>query len=321
MEEFASTNRRGFIKQSLTLGALATLSAVPKWSTAKAKEVRLTILHSNDVHSRIEPFPMDGSRYQGLAGVARRSSLINKIRAEEAQVLLVDSGDMFQGTPYFNMFEGKLELELMSKLGYEAGTFGNHEFDNGIDGLVKHLDKATFPFLTANYDFSGTLLEGKTQEYTIINKGDLRIGLTGVGIDIEGLVDPNNYKGMKYLDPIPVVNRVAKMLKEEKGCDLVIVLSHLGYTYSDDKVSDLKLAANTQHVDIILGGHTHTFLDEPTRVKNRQGNEVLVNQMGFAGIRLGRLDVVFNKATGKKQVFANHYAIDHRLDGQTLASL
>lgn len=321
MEEFASTNRRGFIKQSLTLGALATLSAVPKWSTAKAKEVRLTILHSNDVHSRIEPFPMDGSRYQGLAGVARRSSLINKIRAEEAQVLLVDSGDMFQGTPYFNMFEGKLELELMSKLGYEAGTFGNHEFDNGIDGLVKHLDKATFPFLTANYDFSGTLLEGKTQEYTIINKGDLRIGLTGVGIDIEGLVDPNNYKGMKYLDPIPVVNRVAKMLKEEKGCDLVIVLSHLGYTYSDDKVSDLKLAANTQHVDIILGGHTHTFLDEPTRVKNRQGNEVLVNQMGFAGIRLGRLDVVFNKATGKKQVFANHYAIDHHLDGQTLASL
>lgn len=314
MEEFALLNRRGFLKQSLALGALASLTALPTWSEAASKEIRLTILHTNDVHSRIEPFPMDGSRYQGLAGVARRSSLIRKIRQEESQVLLVDSGDMFQGTPYFNMFEGKLELELMSKLGYEAGTFGNHEFDNGISGLVKHLDKAKFPFLTANYDFKGTALEGKTQEYTIIQKGSLRIGLTGVGIDIEGLVDPNNYKGMRYLDPIPVVNRVAKMLKEEKKCDLVIVLSHLGYKYDDDQVSDLRLAAGTDHVDIILGGHTHTFLDAPTRVKNLRNEEVLINQMGFAGIRLGRLDVIFNKSTGKKRVIAQHYKIDDRLD-------
>src|SRR5690606_31349413 len=269
----------------------------------------LTILHTNDVHSRIDPFPMDGSRNQGLGGVARRSTLINHIRRKEKNVLLVDSGDMFQGTPYFNMFDGKLELELMSKLGYEAGTFGNHEFDNGMEGLAKHLDKANFPFLTANYDFTGTVLEGRTREHLIIDKNGLRIGLTGVGIDVTGLVDPNNHKGMTYLDPIPVVNRIAKMLKKDKKCDLVICLSHLGYNYNDDKIDDLKLAARSRHVDIILGGHTHTFLDEPTRVRNLDGNEVWVNQMGFAGIRLGRLDVVFNQATGEKRIIAQHYTV------------
>jgi 5'-nucleotidase len=309
MEEFKLLNRRSFIKQSLTLGAIATFGSLSASAAITAKTKRLTILHTNDVHSRIDPFPMDGSRNQGLGGVARRSTLINHIRRKEKNVLLVDSGDMFQGTPYFNMFDGKLELELMSKLGYEAGTFGNHEFDNGMEGLAKHLDKATFPFLTANYDFTGTVLEGRTREHLIIDKNGLRIGLTGVGIDVTGLVDPNNHKGMTYLDPIPVVNRIAKMLKKDKKCDLVICLSHLGYNYNDDKIDDLKLAARSRHVDIILGGHTHTFLDEPTRVRNLDGNEVWVNQMGFAGIRLGRLDVVFNQATGEKRIIAQHYTV------------
>lgn len=316
MEEFVLLNRRGFLKKTMLLGAASAASSLPLWAQAGKQETRLTILHTNDVHSRIEPFPMDGSKYAGLGGVARRSALIQQVRSEEKNVLLLDSGDMFQGTPYFNLFGGKVELELMSKLGYEAGTFGNHEFDNGIAGLVKYLDKANFPFLTANYAFKGTLLEGRTQEYTIINKNGLRIGITGVGVDIEGLVDPTNYVGMKYLDPIPVVNRIAKMLKEEKKCDLVICLSHLGYDYKDEpnKVSDLKLAAGTRHLDLILGGHTHTFLDKPTVVKNLDGQEVYVNQVGFAGIRLGRLDIVFNKKTGKKQVMASQYTVDQRFD-------
>src|SRR5690606_23022307 len=296
MEESKSLNksRRDFIRQSLLLGTAATLGSLPFSAIAAAKTKRLTILHTNDVHSHIEPFPMDGSRNQGLGGVARRSALINRIRQEEKSVLLLDSGDMFQGTPYFNMFGGKVELELMSKLGYEAGTFGNHEFDNGLQGLVKHLDKANFPFLTANYDFKGTVLEGRTKDFIILEKGGIRIGLTGIGIDVTGLVDPNSHKGMTYLDPIPVVNRIAAQLKQEKKCDLVICLSHLGYSYQDDKVSDLRLAAETRNVDLILGGHTHTFLDEPTRVKNLDGEEVWVNQVGFAGVRLGRLDISFN---------------------------
>src|SRR5690606_157889 len=309
MEEFKLLNRRSFIKQSLTLGAIATFGSLSASAAITAKTKRLTILHTNDVHSRIDPFPMDGSRNQGLGGVARRSTLINHIRRKEKNVLLVDSGDMFQGTPYFNMFDGKLELELMSKLGYEAGTFGNHEFDNGIAGLVKHLDKANFPFLTANYDFTGTLLEGKTKEYITVEKGGIRIGITGVGIDVAGLVDPNNHNGMTYLDPIPVVNRIAKMLKEDKKCDLVICLSHLGYKYAENKVDDLKLAAASRNVDIILGGHTHTFLDEPTRVNDLDGKEVIVNQVGFAGIRLDRLDVAVNKSTGEKNITAQHYTI------------
>src|SRR5690606_37296885 len=202
------------------------------------------------------------------------------------------------------------ELELMSKLGYEAGTFGNHEFDNGMERLAEQLHNANFPFLTANYDFSETSLAGRTKEYIIIEKGGIRIGITGVCIDVTGLVDPNNHKGMTYLDPIPVVNRIAQMLKEDKKCDLVICLSHLGYKYNDDKIDDLKLAAASRNVDIILGGHTHTFLNEPTRVPDLDGKEVWVNQMGFAGIRLGRLDVVFNKATGEKRMIAQHYTVD-----------
>ncbi|PRD48369.1 bifunctional metallophosphatase/5'-nucleotidase [Sphingobacterium haloxyli] len=317
MEESKLLDRRRFIKQSLALSALATLGAYPFDTFAGLKTKRLTILHTNDVHSRIEPFPMDGSRNQGLGGVARRSALINNIRQEERNVLLLDAGDMFQGTPYFNMFGGKLELELMSKLGYDAGTVGNHEFDNGIEGLAKHLDKANFPLLAANYDFTGTAMEGRTKDYIILKKGGIRIGLTGVGIDVSGLVDPSAHAGMTYLDPIPVVNHIAEMLKTDKKCDLVICLSHLGYKYEDDKVDDIKLAAACRNVDIILGGHTHTFLNEPTRVPDLDGNEVWINQVGFAGIRLGRLDVIFNKATGEKKVVAQHYPIDKRLDSLT----
>ena len=314
MEELRFINRRKFIKQSVTLGAAVTLSAYHKNTQAADQEVRLTILHTNDVHSRIEPFPMDGSRNQGLGGVARRSTLIEMIRNQEDNVLLLDSGDMFQGTPYFNLFGGKLELELMSKLRYDAGTFGNHEFDNGLAGIMKHFDSAKFPFLTANYDFSGTILEGKTKEYIVISRGGLRIGITGVGVNVEGLVDPNSFKGMTYLDPIPVVNNVAKLLKEKEKCDLVICLSHLGYEYTDEQVSDLKLAANIRNVDIILGGHTHTFLDKPTIIKDLDDNDVYINQVGFAGIRLGRLDILFNRSKRSKKVIAQHYTIDQKLD-------
>lgn len=315
MDEYKSQmNRRIFLKQSIGLTTALGMSAFPSFVKASPSITKLTLLHTNDVHSRIDPFPMDGSRLQGLGGVARRSSLIEKIRQKEKNVLLLDCGDMFQGTPYFNMFEGKLELELMSKLGYDAGTFGNHEFDNGISGLVKHLDSADFPFLTANYDFRGTALEGRTKDYIILDRDGVRIGIIGVGIDIEGLVDPNSYKGMSYMDPIDIVNELSTKLKTQKKCDLVLCLSHLGYSYKSDKVSDLKLAAATSNVDIILGGHTHTFLDEPTRVKNSIGKEVWVNQMGFGGVRLGRIDVFFDKKSGKSQLMAQHYTIDHKME-------
>lgn len=319
MEELKSINRRTFIKQAGGFSAALALGSLPFQAAAESKKIKLTILHTNDVHSRIEPFPMDGGKYQGLGGVARRSTLINKIRKEEKNLLLLDAGDMFQGTPYFNLFGGKLELDLMTKLGYDAGTFGNHEFDNGLNGLVKYLDHAKFPFLTANYDFKGTVLEGKTQDYTIFHKGGIKIGVFGLGVDIEGLVDPNNYKGMSYLDPIKIANKIVKILKEKHKCDLIICLSHLGYQYENDKVSDLVLASKTSDIDLIIGGHTHTFLNEPTLVTNLKGTQTVINQVGFAGINLGRIDFIMEPGSGKKQMIASTYQVNPSIEESLLA--
>lgn len=303
-------NRRYFFKTACTLSAALALESTPFAALAGEDELRLTILHTNDVHSRIEPFPMDGSRNQGLGGVARRASLIENIRKAEKNVLLLDAGDTVQGTPYFNLFGGKVELELMSKLGYDASTFGNHEFDNGMDGLSKMLDFANFPFLTGNYDLSDTLLQGRTRPYIILKRQGLKIGVFGLGIQLEGLVDPVLCQGVQYQDPIVKGNQLAEYLKMEEKCHLVICLSHLGYRYPTKKVSDQVLAANTRHIDLIIGGHTHTFMPEPEHIQNLDGAITTINQVGFAGIYLGRLDYVFERKTGKqKRLYTNKYAI------------
>lgn len=315
MEELQSLNRRLFLRKVATFGALASLAPLSSFAQLSAnnknKGIKITILHSNDVHSRIEPFPMDGSKMQGLGGVARRSTLIQKIRATEKNVLLFDAGDMFQGTPYFNLFDGQVELELMSKLKYDAGTFGNHEFDNGIKGILKHFDKANFPFITSNYDFSDTDLAGKTKEYLVFEREGIKIGVFALGVNVEGLVDPNNYLGMKYLDPIEVTNRLVPLLKNRVKCDLIICLSHLGYSYKDGTISDLKLAANSRDIDLIIGGHTHTFLEKPTEVKNLDKKITLVNQVGFGGASFGRIDFILHPDTKQKQSWlSNNYIMD-----------
>lgn len=321
MEELQSLNRRLFLKRAAALGLLASFAPFDGFakSPSKSKDVKITILHSNDVHSRIEPFPMDGSRMQGLGGVARRSTLIQKIRSEEKNVLLFDAGDMFQGTPYFNLFDGQVELEVMSKLKYDAGTFGNHEFDNGLQGILKHFDKANFPFITSNYDFSETILAGKTKEYLLFERDGVKIGVFALGVNVEGLVDPNGYKGMKYLDPMEVTNRIVPKLKKDLRCDLIICLSHMGYSYKDDTISDLKLAANSRDIDLIIGGHTHTFLEKPTEVKNLDNKITLVNQVGFGGASFGRIDFILNPQTKRKQILlSSNYTIDKSLE-QSLA--
>ncbi len=315
MEELQYLNRRKFIKNLTALGVIAATSGVSTALASQKKDVKITILHTNDVHSRIEPFPMDGSRYQGLGGTARRSSLISKIRKEEKNVLLLDAGDMFQGTPYFNLFGGEVEFEIMSKLGYDAGTFGNHEFDNGVPGILKHFDKAKFPFLTSNYDFSKTALAGKTKEYIVIEKDGIRIGIFSLGVSLEGLVDPKNFEEVGYLDPVQVANRIVPILKNKEKCDMVICLSHLGYSYKEDKISDLTLVPQTKDIDLVIGGHTHTLLDKPTEVKNADGKITLVNQVGNGGVRLGRIDFSFNPVTKEKKVsYNNNYNINEKLD-------
>lgn len=287
-------NRRNFIKQAGMAGVLYSVGHAP-WFTDQPELTHLTILHTNDVHSRIDPFPDDGSRNAGAGGAVRRAKLIEKIRSEEKNVLLLDAGDIFQGTPYFNFYGGELEMKLMSEMGYDAATIGNHDFDAGIDGLEKQLVHAEFPLVISNYDFSNTIMSGKTKPHIIKEYDGIKIGVTGVGIELDGLVPKVLYKETQYLDPIKSAQEQAHILKHDKGCDMVICLSHLGYKYNDNKVSDMWLAMDSEDIDIIIGGHTHTFLRRPEMTRNMKGERVIVNQVGWAGIMLGRLDIVFEK--------------------------
>lgn len=283
--------RRDFITKTAGAGLLAGVGSFGLLSfSAEEKRKHITILHTNDVHSHIEPFPADHAEYPNLGGVARRYSLIQSIRQENPNTLLLDAGDIFQGTPYFNFYGGELEFKLMSKMGYDAATIGNHDFDNGIDGLLAQIPHADFNFVIANYDFSNTILEGQTRPYRVFVRDDVRIGVFGLGIELEGLVGKKLYKETVYLDPVEVAQEVVTKLKNDEKCDLVICLSHLGYRYNGDKISDIKLASLTKDIDLIIGGHTHTFLPEPTITKNLAGKDVIVNQVGWAGVKLGRID-------------------------------
>lgn len=282
---------------------MAALGGLSLQSFSAARK-HLTVLHTNDVHSYIDPFPPDHPKNPNKGGVARRAALIESIRAENPNTLLLDAGDIFQGTPYFNYYGGELEIKLMSMMGYDLGTMGNHDFDNGIEGFYAQLPHATFGFVSANYDFSNTILNGVVKPYKVIVKNGIRVGIFGLGVELAGLVDPRNYKETRYNDPVGVTQDVAKTLRETEKCDLVICLSHLGYEYKNDpgKISDLKLAAQTQGIDLIIGGHTHTFLERPTVVKNAAGHEVLVNQAGCYGINLGRIDFYFDDDASKSSV-------------------
>ena len=294
--------RRQFLRNTF-LGAagLTALGRVAPVAARGKAPVRLTVLHTNDMHSRIEPFPDNGGQWAGLGGMARRAALIQRIRAQEPNVLLLDSGDIFQGTPYFNFFGGELEYKLMSRMGYDASTLGNHDFDNGLDGLARQLPHATFPFLIANYDFSKTALAGRFAPYKVFERQGLRIGVFGLGIELAGLVADKNFGATVYLDPVATAREMATRLRGPEKCDLVICLSHLGYQYDTARLDDRKLAAQVAGIDLILGGHTHTFLDAPEPVASPDGHPTLINQVGWSGINLGRLDYEFsmkNKRAG-----------------------
>jgi 5'-nucleotidase len=308
-------NRRLFLKQSaLTAGALSFSSL--SMALGDVATHRLVILHTNDVHSRLEPFPMDGSRNQGLGGVAARLQLINDIRKREEQVLLLDAGDIFQGTPYFNFYKGEPEIKAMTKMGYDACTMGNHDFDAGIENFAVQLNHAKFPVLLCNYDFTGTPMEGKFMPYKVFQKGKLKIGVTGVGIELNGLVPGNLYGSTKYLDPVSNLNATAEYLKRNKDCDMVICLSHLGYQYKENpnRLCDLILAKESNNVDLIIGGHTHTFMNQPLVVKNKTGNDVVINQVGWGGIELGYLAFEFTREKKKNLEKSNTIIIGKKTD-------
>ncbi len=290
-------DRRDFLK-TLGIAGAATLAGIPSLAFRDAGIHKIAILHTNDTHSRIDPYPKNDPNYPGMGGFARRASLISKTREKEPHLILLDAGDIFQGTPYFNMYGGKPELKLMSQMGYDAAAFGNHEFDNGMDGFKEVLPYANFPFLAANYDFSKTILAGKVKDYFVLTKGDHKIGIYGLGIDPKGLVSKFLYKETKYLDPIEKAREMENVLVRMQ-CDLIICLSHLGFDYEGDKVSDMMVAGNTKYTDIIIGGHTHTRLDPPKIARNIENRPVAIGQAGYGGTYIGAMEVFFD-AQGEK---------------------
>lgn len=271
------------------------------WKGTDAPFEKLTLIHTNDTHSRIDPF--EDGEYKGLGGVIARKQAIDEVRTTESNTLLLDAGDIFQGTPYFNMYQGEIEMKAMSYLGYDASTIGNHDFDNGAANLAKQMDHANFPFIISNYDVTDSNLANKVAPYIVFNKGKIKVGVLGIGIELDGLVSKKNYGNIIYQDPVEVANRYARILKEDENCDIIICLSHLGYSYKSKKISDLILAEKVDNIDVIIGGHTHTFLDCPTLVQKPEKKFVIINQVGFGGITLGKLDIYFNR--NKKAIEKN----------------
>lgn len=308
-------NRRNFIAtMAKASAAMLTAGLVPTDIFAAGDSERLTILHTNDTHSRLDPFPADDNNYGGMGGVAARFDMIKKIRQQEKNVLLLDAGDIFQGTPYFNLFKGEPEIKAMELMGYDAFTLGNHDFDAGIANIAAQLMKTSMSLVICNYDFTGTPLQQKYLPYKVFKKGALKIGVTGVGINLAGIVHSSLYGNTKYLDPVMKLNQTASHLKHHEHCDMIICLSHLGDRYDDNRMSDAILAKESYDVDLIIGGHTHKFFETPRVYKNKNGGDVVVNQAGWAGLRLARLDYEFfpgknkNLAANKSIVIAKKTA-------------
>lgn len=286
-------NRRTFIK-TVAAGGLG-FAAMPQMVLAGNNTQRLLILHTNDIHCRFEPFPETDPKYAGKGGLNRISAYVKAMRQRNPDLLLFDCGDFSQGTPYFNFFKSEVVLRLMSEMKYDAGTIGNHEFDNGLQGMHEGFGFANYPLVSSNYDFSDTIMAGRIKENLVLERNGIRIGIYGLGVGLSGLVDPLKSGATKYLDPLETALNQEYFLKKEMKCDLVFCLSHLGYEYASDLISDKVLAAKTHLTDLILGGHTHSFLDKPVDIQNASGKHVIVNQAGWAALALGKIELLVEK--------------------------
>lgn len=305
-------NRRIFIRNGLVGVAGISFVSTPFNLPAKSDFVTVSILHTNDIHCHIEPFTGDNEKFTGKGGLARISEIVKRAKTENKNTLLFDAGDMFQGTAYYNYFKGELMLQLMSAVGYDAGTIGNHEFDDGLKGIADSLHSAKFPIISSNYDFSNTELAGKFPRWKIFENDGITTGVYGLGIELKGLVGDKNIGNTIYNDPIKTALEMESFLKNEKKCDLVVCLSHLGLSYSGDKVSDMVLASETSMTDLIIGGHTHTFLEEPIIEKNKAGKQVIINQASWGGMVLGRIDFVFERSKKNKEIaLSNNIIVDN----------
>lgn len=274
--------------------AIALLIIISTFQLAAEKKIKLVILHTNDTHSQVEPTENSNLKTANMGGYARRMGVIEKIRSEEKNVLLFDAGDFSQGTPYFNFFNGRVEIDALNRMQYDAGTLGNHEFDNGIDTLAVILQKARFPMISSNYEVDNTPIKNQIQPYIILKKFGLKIGIMALNVDPKSLIIESNYRGLVYRDPIEKAQELSAFLKNKKKCDLVICLSHLGSDSTSVDVNDFTVAHQTKHIDIILGGHSHSLL-ENVKTNNANGKKVIISQMGKSGLYLGRIDLDLKK--------------------------
>lgn len=310
-------DRKTFLKQVAAAGAgLGLMGLTPVLSYGRSSSMkRITIMHTNDTHARIDPFPMGSGAYEGLGGVARRAALVEKIRERNPFNLLLDAGDTFQGTPYFNYYHGALDFKLMSMMKYDASTIGNHEFDNKVEGFVDVAPNAEFPFVSSNYDFRGAPEMGKfVQEHLIKFVNGVKIGIFGLGVNFRNLVLPELHEGVRYYNPVLISTQMVRRLRQDHNCDFIICLSHIGYRYDDDRVSDLVVANEVDGIDLIIGGHTHTLLEEPHVVEKNGTTPTLISQVGHAGVVLGRLDFEFDRTNRLRRTWVVNQRIDPHLD-------
>jgi 5'-nucleotidase len=281
-------NRRTFLTTSAAFSAM--LAVFPR-EILSAADTIITILHTNDTHSQIDPLPANDAN-AGKGGVARRATLVKRVRKENPNTLLVDAGDVLQGTPYFNFYKGEVEYKAMSAIGYDVGTLGNHEFDNGVEALAAALKFANFDIVSANYDVKGTVLEQRVKRFVVKTVGGIRVGLFGLGVSPVALITPDNFKGVTYIDPVIAARDVVKKLREEERCALVVCMSHLGYN-ADAKSGDSFVASQVDGIDFIASGHTHTFMKEPVTQTQPCGAKTTIFQVGKSGIYVGRVDFTF----------------------------
>jgi 5'-nucleotidase len=312
--------RRKFLGSSAVLGAAlltpssikglfhggGNLALTAPLLRPSAGETLITVIHTNDTHSQIDPFPNDDPQYPGKGGVARRATLVKRVREENPNTLLIDAGDSFQGTPYFNFYKGEVEYKSMSQIGYDAATLGNHEFDNGIASLAAAMRFAGFDIVSSNYDVRGTVLEKRVKRYIVREVAGVKIGLFGLGVGPKGLITPVNFQGITYLDPVETARSVVKDLREREKCSLVLCMSHLGYykVPKGDEVGDSQVSAQVDGIDFIASGHTHTFMKNPVIQKQPSGKDTIIFQVGRSGINLGRVD--FTMKAGAVTAWAGH---------------
>ena len=268
---------------------LFSILAFLPFSASAKKQRQLVILHTNDTHSTIMPLNenLDNRDLTGRGGFLRRINMLKEQRQQHPDLLLFDSGDFSQGSGFYTLFKGEVEIGLMNQMGYDAVTIGNHEFDFGLDNMARLFRQATFPIVCSNYDCTGTVLEGLVKPYITLQRNGVKIGVFALAPPLKGLVSDANCQGLTFLDPAQTAQKYIDILRRQEKVDLVICISHLGWEVS--VYPDEKFLRETVGCDLVLGGHTHTYMPTLQYAPDKTGKRIPVDQNGKHGVFVGKL--------------------------------